>query len=227
MRIPKVAMSAPVTTHRQTGRADPGLNLPEPLRMAAQHIGLLQDKRRTLADALVGAELQFLAALHRGYDAGHITWWQLRDCYTTLSAGRLLGLEDRWMDAIGVSREKVIANADWETIRTAGVWKGHWPLRRGERFPPTGKCVVYVLFDADDHPISVRGTNRCAQQFAGRQVYRKRCLSWMAYGCVDRAGADMLEARLLRRYQLHIRSGAARNSTARSSSSARTPTSSR
>jgi hypothetical protein len=190
--------------------------------MAAQHIGLLQDKRRSLADALVGAELQFLAALRREYDAGHITWRQLRDCYTTLSAGRLLGLEGRWMDAIAVSPGKVIANAEWETICAGGVWKGHWPLRRGERYPPMGKCVVYVLFDADAHPIYVRGTNRSAQQFT-----RKRCLSWMAYGCVDRAGADILEARLLLRYQLHIRSSAARNSTARSSSSARRPTSSR
>ena len=45
-----------------------------------------------LADPLVGAELQFLAALHRGYDAGHITWRQLRDCYTTRCRPVDLGL---------------------------------------------------------------------------------------------------------------------------------------
>jgi hypothetical protein len=216
------------TAHKQTTvPSAPGVTLPEPLRMAAQHIRLLQNKRRTLAEALVGAELQFLAALRREADAGHTTWPLLRDAYTTLSAGRLRGLDGRWTDLIGISPEKVIANAERETICAGGVWKGHWPLRRGERYPPTGKCVVYVLFDADIHPIYVHGTNRCALQFARHQAHGKQYLSWLAYGCVDRAEANMLEARLQRRYQLHIRSSAARNSTARSSSSARTRTSSR
>jgi hypothetical protein len=103
------------------------------------------------------------------------------------------------MDAIGVSPETVVANAKWENIGAGEVWKGHWPLHRGERFPPTGQFVVYVLFDADTHPIYVRGTNRGARQFAGYQASRKRYLSWMAFGCVDRAEADILEARLLRR----------------------------
>jgi hypothetical protein len=182
-----------------TGPSDPGSSLPESLRVAVQHIRLLQNKRQTLADALVGAELQFLAELRREYDAGQTTWRGLRDAYATLAAGRLRGLEARWMDAIGVSLEKVVANARWEKLGIGEVWQGHWPLHRGERFPPTGQCVVYVLFDADAHPIYVRGTNRCAHQFAVRQASRMRYLSWMAFGCVDRAEADMLEARLLRR----------------------------
>jgi hypothetical protein len=167
--------------------------------VAAQHIRLLQNKRRTLTDALVGAELQFLAALRRECDAGQTTWREVRHAYATLAAGGLRGLEARWMDAIGISPEKVVSNAKWEAIGAGEVWKGHWPLRRGERFPPTGQYVVYVLFDADTHPIYVRGTNRCSHQFASLRISLKRYMSWMAFACVDRAEADILEARLLRR----------------------------
>jgi hypothetical protein len=100
--------------------------LPEPLRASAQHIGLLNnkrrlldDKRRRLVDALVSAELQFLAALRREGEAGETSWAQLRDAYATLSAGKLRGLRARWMDAIGISPEKVIANAKAEAARRA------------------------------------------------------------------------------------------------------------
>jgi hypothetical protein len=95
--------------------------LPKPLRASAQHIGLLhvkigllKDKRQRLVDALVSAELQFLAALSREYDAGETNWAQLRDAYATLSAGKLRGLRTRWMDAMRISPEKVIANAKAE-----------------------------------------------------------------------------------------------------------------
>jgi hypothetical protein len=96
--------------------------LPEPLRASAQHIGLLNnkrrlldDKRRRLVDALVSAELQFLAALRREGEAGETSWAQLRDAYATLSAGKLRGLRARWMDAMRISPEKVAANAKSET----------------------------------------------------------------------------------------------------------------
>ena|SRR5689334_12470925 len=95
--------------------------LPEPLRASAQHIGLLhdkigllRDKRHRLVDALVSAELQFLAALRREYDAGETNWAQLHDAYATLSAGKLRGLRARWMDAMRISPEKVAANANSE-----------------------------------------------------------------------------------------------------------------
>jgi hypothetical protein len=98
--------------------------LPEPLRASAQHIGLLHDKRRLLndkqrrlLDALVSAELQFLAALRRECEAGETSWAQLHDAYVTLSAGKLRGLRSRWMDAIEISPEKVIANARAEAGR--------------------------------------------------------------------------------------------------------------
>jgi hypothetical protein len=196
--IPEVAMSTLTDQKLRTKLSDPGSGLPVSLRVAVQHIRLLQNKRHTLTDALVGAELQFLAALRRERDAGHTTWRELRDAYATLAAGGLRGLEARWMDAIGISPERVAANAKWEAIGTGEVWKGHWPLHRGERFPPTGRYVVYVLFDADTQPIYVRGTNRCAHQFAGHRLSLKRHPSWMAFACVNRSGADELEARLLR-----------------------------
>jgi hypothetical protein len=98
--------------------------LPEPLRASAQHIGLLHDKRRLLndkrrrlLDASVSAELQFLTALRREGEAGKMSWAQLRDAYATLSAAKLRGLRARWMDAIGISPEKVIANAKAEVAR--------------------------------------------------------------------------------------------------------------
>jgi hypothetical protein len=92
--------------------------------VSAQHIRLLQNKRRTLADALVWAELQFLAALRREYDAGHITFRELRNAYATVAAGRPRGLESRWMDAIGISPETMVANAKREAIGAREVWKG-------------------------------------------------------------------------------------------------------
>lgn len=125
--------------------------LPEPLRASAQHIGLLNnkrrlldDKRRRLVDALVSAELQFLAALRREGEAGETSWAQLRDAYATLSAGKLRGLRARWMDAIGISPEKVIANAKAEAARRAQrvprqrattSQPAAPPIRRAERRP--------------------------------------------------------------------------------------------
>jgi hypothetical protein len=122
--------------------------LPEPLRASAQHIGLLKnqrrlldDKRRRLADAQMSAELQFLAALRREGEAGETSWSQLRDAYATLSAGNLRGLHARWMDAIGISPEKVIANAKAEAARRArrvpqpraAASRPAPPIRRAER----------------------------------------------------------------------------------------------
>jgi hypothetical protein len=90
------------------------MGLSEPLRASAQHIDLLQDKRRRLSDALVSAELQFLTALRRECLDGEMTWAQLREAYRVLSAGRLPGLRARWMDAIPVSPEDVILSARQE-----------------------------------------------------------------------------------------------------------------
>jgi hypothetical protein len=87
------------------------MGLSGPLRASAQHIELLQDKRRCLSDALVSAELQFLAALRRECLDGEMTWAQLREAYSVLSAGGLPGLRARWMDAVPVSPEDVILNA--------------------------------------------------------------------------------------------------------------------
>jgi hypothetical protein len=120
--------------------------LPEPLRASAQHIGLLNDKRRLLddkrrrlVDALVSAELQFLAALRREGEAGETSWAQLRDAYATVSAGKLRGLRARWMDVIGISPEKVIANAQAEAARRAQ----RVPQRRAapsRPAPPNGRA---------------------------------------------------------------------------------------
>jgi len=60
-------------------RTEVEMILPGTLQASAQHIGLLQDKigllqdkRRRLTAALVGAELQFLVALRREYEAGDL-----------------------------------------------------------------------------------------------------------------------------------------------------------
>jgi len=50
------------------------MSLSDSLRASALHIELLQDKRVRLGDALMSAELQFLAALRREDVAGQITW---------------------------------------------------------------------------------------------------------------------------------------------------------
>ena len=102
--------------------------LPQALHASAQHIGLLHEKRRLLdekrqrlREALVSAELQFLVALRRECEAGETSWAQLRDAYATLSAGKLRGLRARWMDAVGIPPEKVIANARAEVARRQRV----------------------------------------------------------------------------------------------------------
>jgi hypothetical protein len=131
------------------------MNLPEPLRASAQHIQLLQDKRRRLSEALVSAELQFLAALRRECLDSEMTWAQLRDAYRLLSAARLTGLRARWMDAVPVSPENVILNARREAAGGAGgVWRGHRPLHRGEYYRPlgSGSCMCYST------PVGMRST---------------------------------------------------------------------
>jgi hypothetical protein len=102
------------------------MTLPELPRASAQHIGLLNDRRRLLddkrhrlVDALVSAELQFLAALSREHEAGRTSPAQLREAYGTLAAGKLHGLRARWIDAIGISPEKTIADAKAEAARRA------------------------------------------------------------------------------------------------------------
>jgi hypothetical protein len=109
-----------------------------------------------------------------------MSWARLRDAYSTLSAGRQRGLRARWMDAIEVSPEKVIVNAKREAaVGAGGVWREHRPLRRGECYPPNGQCVVYVLFDADHHPISIHSTNRFSQRLADHRSQGKR---WVELG---------------------------------------------
>ena len=180
------------------------MSLSEPLRASAQHIELLQDKRRRLSGALVSAELQFLVALRRECLDGEMTWAQLRDAYSLLSAGKMPGLRACWMDAVRVSPENVILNARREAAGGAdGVWRGHRPLRRGEYYPPIGQRVVYVLFDAGQHPIYVRSTNRCSQRFADHRVQGKRWSSWAAQA-VDSAEAYEVQARFMRRYQINL-----------------------
>ena len=180
------------------------MSLSEPLRATAQHIELLQDKRRRLSGALVSAELQFLAALRRECRDGEMTWAQLREAYSLLSAGRLPGLQACWMDAIPVSPDDVILNARREAAGGAGgVWTGHRPLRRGEYYPPIGQWVVYVLFDVGRHPVYVRTTNRCSQRFADHRARGKRWSSWTAYA-VDSAEAHEVQARFMRRYQTDL-----------------------
>jgi hypothetical protein len=180
------------------------MGLSEPLRASAQHIELLQDKRRRLSDALVSAELQFLAALRREYLDGEMTWAQLREAYSLLSAVRLPGLRARWMDAVPVSPEDVILNARREAaVDAGGVWRGHRPPHRGEYYPPIGQWVVYVLFDAGRHPVCVRTTNRCSQRFADHRAQGKRWSSWTAYA-VDSTEAHEVQARFMRRYQTDL-----------------------
>jgi len=180
------------------------MSLSEPLRASAQHIKLLQDKRRRLSGALVSAELQFLAGLRRECLDGEMTWAQLRDAYSLLSATRLPGLRARWTDAVPVSPENVILNARREAAGAAGgVWCGHRPLHRGEYYPPIGQRVVYVLFDAGRHAVYVRSTNRCSQRFADHRAQGKRWSSWTAYA-VDSAEAYEVQARFMRRYQTDL-----------------------
>ena len=105
-------------------------SLSEPLRASAQHIELLQDKRRRLACALVSAELQFLAALRRECEGGEMTWAELGDAYGLLSAGRLPGLRARWMDAIAVSPESVVLNARREASLVSAELQFLAALRR-------------------------------------------------------------------------------------------------
>ena len=109
------------------------MSLSEPLRASAQHIELLQDKRRRLCDALVSAELQFMAALRRECRDGEVSWAQLREAYNVLSAGRLPGLRARWMDAISVSPEDVILNARQEAALLSAELELLAALRRAYR----------------------------------------------------------------------------------------------
>jgi len=178
-----------------------GMSLSDSLRASALHIELLQDKRVRLGDALMSAELQFLAALRREDVAGQITWAQLRDAYSILSAGRLRGLRARWLDAIGVSPEEVILNAKRSAAGGAsGLWSGHLPLLHGEYYPPTGQSVVFVLFDPHRHPIHVSNTDRCSERFAELRAQGNRWSSWTAHA-VDKAEAVNVQARLTRHYQ--------------------------
>ncbi|MDT7642885.1 MAG: hypothetical protein QOC83_7179 [Pseudonocardiales bacterium] len=177
------------------------MGLPEPLRASARHIELIQDKRRRLAEILVFAESQFLAALRREYETGATTWAQLRDAHGMLAAGHSPGLRARWLDAIPVSPEKVMCNAKREAAGGARAeWKGHRPLLSGEHYPPTGQCVVYVLFDANHHPIYVSNTTSCSRRFADDRARGRRWSSWIARA-VDSDEAHEVQARFVRRYR--------------------------
>jgi hypothetical protein len=172
------------------------VNLPGTLQASAQHIGLLQDRRRRLTAALVGAELQFLVALRREYEAGEMNWTEMADAYRTLSAGNLRGTQSRWMDAIPVSPKRVNANAELEAALVGLAWRGHWPLdRRGrhaEAYPPSGQRVVYMLLDVDDLPLLLGSTNQCRRRFATHDANGLRWSSWIALGCADRAQATCI-----------------------------------
>ena len=97
------------------------MNLPDTLQASVQHIGLLQDKRRRLTAALVGAELQFLVALRREYEAGGVSWTELADAYRALSAGNLRGTHARWMATMPVGPKRINANVEREAVRAGYV----------------------------------------------------------------------------------------------------------
>lgn len=172
----------------------------ESLAATAQHIRLLQRKRQTLADALVQAELQYLAALKREYDAGDVSWTQLWMAYGELSAGGIPGYRVRWLAAIPQHPARIATNAKREAAASNGVWTGHRPLQGGEHYPPTDQSVVYVLFDTQNVPIYVGSSGNVSARFAQHHADGKRFAAWIAHGCRDRAEAYEMESRFLRQY---------------------------
>jgi len=173
------------------------VNLPGTLLASVQHIGLLQDKRRRLTAALVGAELQFLVALRREYEAGGLSWTELADAYGALSAGNLAGTHARWMAAMPFGPASINANAELESAALVGrSWQGRWPLDRDgarpQTYPPAGQRVVYVLWDTEAFPVRLGTTNHCRHRFATHAAKGLRWSSWNAVGCADRAQASSI-----------------------------------
>jgi len=173
------------------------VDLPGTLQASIQHIGLLQDKRRRLTAALVGAELQFLVALRREYDTGGVTWTQLSLAYRALAAGNLRGTHARWMAAMPVGPASINANAELEAAALVGrSWRGRWPLDRdgehAESYPPAGQRVVYVLWDTEAVPVRLGTTNHCQHRFATHAAKGLRWSRWNAVGCADRAQASSI-----------------------------------
>ncbi len=171
------------------------------LAATAQHIRLLQEKRDRLTNALVDAELQYLAALRREYDAGATTMVQLRDAYDFLAAGKAPGVSARWRDQIPVSRAKAHAHAKQEERAEAdGSWRGVWPIELNDAAPLKGQSVVYVLFDADHGPVYVGSTSQLRIRLATHSRDGKVFRYWIAHPCRDRDHAFEVEARFLHQY---------------------------
>lgn len=171
----------------------------DPLIASRQHIRLIQDRRARLAAALIDAERQYLTAIKREWDAGHLAWSELHDAWELLRDGGIDGYNARWMEEIGIHRAKIHAQMVRQPNSEDGSWHGAWPLPPDAAYPLKGVSVVYVLFN-DTQPVYVGSSHSWKERMEAHRRDGKVWTSWTAHPCRNREAAYELEDRFLTQY---------------------------
>lgn len=181
----------------------------EAYKSTLHHIDLLDAKRMNLTYAQARAEEQVIHRVSVDYRAGRIDVEGVLDVYEYLKPRAVEGFPARWnVHMPDDAKTRTIRSTVYRKRRFApdedGVWRGAYPFGDTDRHPPTGKSVVYVLFDDANEPCYVGST----ADFRGRcKAHRKEgkpFVRWMAYPCINRAAAYDLEVRLLHEHMPYL-----------------------
>jgi predicted GIY-YIG superfamily endonuclease len=162
---------------------------------------LLQAKLAKLTDALMDTERQYAASVAREFAAGQISWPEMHRAYQVVRDGGIKGFLARWQESVPYTAQKMTQMALADPDAAVQEWSGVGMRVSSDRNrPPRGVCVVYVLFDDDNHPIYTGST----QSFTSRMGHHRRdkvWASWRAYRCRDRKHAYQVEQRFLAQFK--------------------------
>jgi len=193
------------------------VNIPDsPHAATLQQLDLISSKLYRLVLAQAAAEEQLFHRLAADYRNGDIDALGLHEIYTWCKARSYAeGFTARWSatmpdDVSGRNFKLTVYRLRKFTPDPDGNWRGHHPFGDGDRYPPSGTNVVYVLFDAENVPCYVGSTGDFLTRAKVHRKNGRKFCRYLAYPCEDREAAYVLEDRLLKEHQPYLNKRAGR-----------------
>jgi predicted GIY-YIG superfamily endonuclease len=189
-------------------------DLPDDLTLSIeatlQHIRLIQDKERRLAEARKSALTQTLHRIGTEYRMGRITQHQLCRALLEVRSLEMPGAMKAWDEIVGISWHRLTQMARQLPNGPEGSWVGEYPIPLNAPRPIYGVPVVYVLFDEANEPVYVGSTDKFSPRMTAHEKSGKRFVRWQAHPCDDRDHAYRLEDRLLKQHKPRLNRKASR-----------------
>lgn len=180
------------------------------IQSTLQHIRLIQEKERRLAEARRNALSQTLHRIGTEYRTGRITQHQLCLALLEIRDLEMSGRMSAWDEIVGVSWKRLSQMAKQLPNGPEGSWIGEYPIPLDAPRPIYGVPVVYVLFDEANEPVYVGSTDKFSPRMTAHEKSGKRFVRWQAHPCDDRDHAYRLEDRLLKQHKPRLNRKASR-----------------